>query len=57
MLIFSASATADKESRRIKGATYPPLAVWSELHAVAMNDATIRLKLHILRLVAKCFCP
>ena len=57
MLIFSASAAADKERRSIKGATYPPLAVWSELHAVAMNEATIRLKLHILRLVAKCFCP
>ena len=53
----STNATDARVSKRISGRVNPPLAVNSEEQAVAIKDATIRLKLQILRFVAKCFCP
>ena len=57
MLIFKIKETQASVSKRINGAVYPLLAIWRDEHAVAINDAAIRLKLQMLRFVAKCFCP
>ena len=57
MLKFISRATIDSAKSRIKGAVYPPLDVSRAEHAVAANDAGIRLKFIILKLVGKCFVP
>ena len=55
MLKLRARAMPESESKSTKGAVYPPLDVKSAEHAVAIKDATIRLKLLMLRFAAKCF--
>ena len=55
MLMLSTNAAVARIKSKTNGAAYPPLEVWSEEQAVAINDAAIRLKLLMLRLVAKCF--
>ena len=57
MLKFIRSATPDNARRRRNGAVYPPLTVNRAEQAVATNDASIRLKFIILKLVEKCFAP
>ena len=44
-------------SNTIKGSVYPPLIDIKLLLKVAIKDAAIRLKLIMLKLVAKCFVP
>lgn len=57
ILIFNSRATTDRLSNKINGTVYPPEAVNSDEHAVAMNEAHIKLKFMMLRFAAKCFCP
>ena len=55
MVKFKISDVPESVRSRTKGAAYPPLAVNSAEQAVAMKDATIRLKLQMLKLAAKYF--
>ena len=57
MLRLRPSAPTERVRRSAKGRVYPPLEVKRPEQAVATNDATIRLKFIILKLVAKCFIP
>ena len=57
MLKFITNAITDNPKRRRKGAVYPSLAVSRAEQAVATNDASIRLKFIMLKLVEKCFVP
>ena len=57
MLMLSTNAAVARIKSKTNGAAYPPLEVWSEEQAVAINDAAIRLKFVMLRFAAKYFCP
>ena len=54
---FSANDTAARDTRRIKGATNPPVALRILAQRVAVKDAHIRLKFITPRLDAKCLLP
>ena len=57
MLMFNISATTAIDTKSTKGAIYAPVDVKSAEHAVAMNDAHIKLKLVMPRFDAKFFGP
>ena len=57
MLKLRTRAKEESPKRRMKGAVYPPLDSSRAEQAVATNDATIRLKFIMEKLVAKCFVP
>ena len=57
MLMFNMREATAIDTKSTKGAIYAPVDVKSAEHAVAINDAHIKLKLVIPRFDAKFFGP
>ena len=57
MLKLRINAITDSAKSKIKGAVNPLVALSKAEQAVATNEAIVRLKFIMLKLVGKCFVP